>query len=337
MRGTGGTMADDVMDSDGRAEAALAAFSGDDGQQQQQQDDGQQRQAADGQQQQQDAQRAEGDQQQQQQEPGKLSDEQLQADPRFQELSTLKDSLVDAFSEFPGLVDDKGGVNVQEASLQLKDASILYDIMQGKGTPSALLEVMAKNGGWSDGQKQLIAQDLIGWLTANKYLKDGQAAAKSGDAGLKDPVQARLDKIEQERQTERQTQEQQRVRAHQEDVYNNKFMPEVKRLCTQKGVPAENVGDYAARIAAQVKGNKAIIGRIEKGNFVDVNKMFTQAYNAEVQRLQRWTKAQTKAADAKNKNPRIPAGGATPAPGGSAKGVNVKDRDSRIAAAESML
>ena len=32
---------------------------------------------------------------------------------------------------------------------------------------------------------------------------------------------------------------------------------------------------------------------LETGNFVDIQKFFTQVYNAEVARLQRWTKAQT--------------------------------------------
>jgi len=269
---------------------------------------------------------------------GQLTDEQIQADPRYQELSGFRDSVVNALSDFPGLVDDKGQPNLAEASLQLKDASVLYDIMSGKGTPSALLEVMAQNAGWNDQQKQAIAQDLIGWLTKGGYLKDGQAAAAGKDKpGFKDPVQERLDKIERERQTERQSAEQQRVKAHQEEVFKTKFLPNVEKLCTQKGIPKEDFSAYAGQIAQLIQGNKAILSRIEKGNFVDIQKFFTQVYNAEVARLLRWTKAQTAAADKKKNQPRIPAGGAPPAPAGSAKTVNVKDRDSRIAAAADML
>ena len=324
-----------VMDAGERADAALAAFSGEG---EQQQDDQRNAGGGDGGEQQQDGQqRAEGEQQQERQD-GQLTDEQIQADPRYQELSGFRDSVVNALSDFPGLVDDKGQPNLAEASLQLKDASVLYDIMSGKGTPSALLEVMAQNAGWSDQQKQAIAKDLIGWLTKGGYLKDGQAAAAGKDkAGFKDPVQERLDKIEREHQTERQSAEQQRVKAHQEEVFKTKFLPNVEKLCTQKGIPKEDFPAYAGQIAQLIQGNKAILSRIEKGNFVDIQKFFTQVYNAEVARLQRWTKAQTAAADKKKNQPRIPTGGAPPAAAGSAKTVNVKDRDSRIAAAADML
>lgn len=327
------------MDADARTEAALSAFSGDEGGDNYDQNrNADQNQNAGTQGGQSGDQNQNADQNQNQNQDGQFTDEQLEANPRFQELSTFRDDVVNALSDFPGLVDDKGAPNLQEASAQLRDASVLYDIMQGKGTPSQLLDVMAKNGGWSDGQKQLIAQDLIAWLTANKFLKDGQAQGGNKQGGnFKDPIQERLDKIENDRKTERQQAEQQKVIAHQKEVFDTKFLPEVKRLCKEKGVPQEDVNDYVMSIAAQVKGNKAVIARIEKGNFVDLNKIFTQRYSSEVKRLERWTKSQTKAADAKSKNPKIPAGGAPPQPAGSAKTVNVRDRDSRIAAAADML
>jgi hypothetical protein len=266
---------------------------------------------------------------------GQITDEQLQADPRYTELTDFRDNVVNALQEFPGLVDDKGMPNMNEAALQLRDASVLYDIMQGKGTPSALLEVMGQNANWTPEQKQAIAQDLIGWLTKGGFLKDGQAAQPQ--AGAKDPVTARLDKIENERKTEQQRQEQQRVQTHQKQVFDTKFLPKVKELAKQKGVPEEDFADYATRVAGMINGNKAILARIEKGNFVDVQKFFTQVFNAEAARLQRWTKAQTAAAQKKTQNPRIPAGGAPPAPAGSAKPINAKSREDRIAAAADML
>lgn len=323
------------MDSDARADAALAAFSGDDGQQQDD-DQQQQQQADDGQQ------AAEGDQQQQddqQQQEGQLTDEQLQADPRFQELSTLRDNVANLATEFGIPLDDKGNPDLNETKAQLSDASILYQIMQGKGTPSGLLDVMAQNAGWNDAQKKLVADDLIGWLTKAGYLKEGQAVAgkPAAAANAQDPLAQRLDKIENDRKTEAQRNEQTRVAAHQKQVFDTKFMPKVNDLCKQKGVPAEDVGDYADRVAKSINGNKAILARIEAGNFVDVQRLFTQIHNAEVARLQRWTKSQTAAAQKKGQNPRIPAGGAPPVPAGSAKQVNVKSREDRIAAAADML
>jgi hypothetical protein len=276
---------------------------------------------------------------------GQLTEEQLQADPRFQELSTLRDNVANLATEFNIPLDDKGMPDLNETKLQLSDASVLYDIMSGKGTPSALLETMAANAGWSDQQKQLVAQDLIGWLTKAGYLKDGAAAdgkkpvagAKPGDAGFVDPVNARLDRIENDRKTEAQRAEQARVQAHQKEVFDTKFMPKITDLCKQKGVPQEDVADYANRVASLINGNPQITKRIEQGNYVDVQRLFTQIHNAEVARLKRWTDQQTAAKNKQNRNPRIPSGGAPPAPAGSAKPINAKNRDERLAAAAELL
>jgi hypothetical protein len=327
----------EVMDSGERTEAALAAFSGE----QDNADAGSQTNdsgAAGGEQQ-----TADDSQNAREQTPGEettegqLTDEQINADPRFQELSTFREDVVTALSEFPGLVGENGAPDLQQASAQLKDASILYDIMAGKGTPSALLDVMAQNAGWKDEQKQAVAQDLIQWLTKSGFLKDGQAAVKKADdPGFKDPLQARLDKLENENKTREQQEAARKTAEHQENVFKTKFLPQVEKLCQQKGVPKEDFPDYASRVASLIQGNKAILGRIEKGNFVDLHKFFTQVYNAEVNRLQRWTKSQTAAAAAKEKNPKIPAGGASPSPAGSAK-VAPKTRDDRIAAATELM
>jgi hypothetical protein len=96
-------------------------------------------------------------------------------------------------------------------------------------------------------------------------LKDGAAAdgkkpvagAKPGDAGFVDPVNARLDRIENDRKTEAQRAEQARVQAHQKEVFDTKFMPKITDLCKQKGVPQEDVADYANRVASLINGNPA--------------------------------------------------------------------------------
>lgn len=269
---------------------------------------------------------------------GQLTDEQRQADPQFQQLSEFKDSVVTTLSEFGIPVDDKGNPDLNEAKAQLSDSKVLYDIMQGKGTPSQLLETMASAAHWTDGQKQLVAQDLIGWLTKAGYLKDGQAGGKPPAAGgVKDPLVERLDNIERQNKDKETQAEQTRVQQHQAKVYHETFLPQVSKLCEQKSVPKEYVEDYALAIAKLVNGNPAITKRIEAGNFVDVQKFFTQIHNKEVAKLTAWTKSQTAAAQKKTGNPRIPAGGAPPAPAGSAKPLNAKNRDERIAAASELL
>lgn len=302
------------MDSQDRSDAAMALFSGDDSTADganaaggaegiaEAAGDGTGGQGAD------DAQGAEADAA-----AGALTEEQLAADPRYQELSTFHDSV-------QPVLEQHGVPDAKELGLQLSDSRVLYDIMEGKGTPAQLLDVMAQNAAWSNEQKSAIAQDLIGWLTKGGYLKDGQGAAKTaadGKSVLADPLSekvASLEKTINDGKAQQQTAERQ---AHQEKVFGQ-VTNKIGEFAKQKGITdPEDVGYYVSQIAAMVKGNAAIIGRIEKGNFVDIQKFFTEVHNADVRRLSRQSAALTRDQGNKNKNPRIPAGGAPPAPAGS--------------------
>lgn len=257
-------------------------------------------------------------------EPQALTEEQLASDPRYQELAGFQDAMKPVMEQF-GVPDAK------ELTAQLSDSQVLYDIMSGKGTPSALLDVMASNVGWNDQQKSAIAQDLIGWLNKNGYLKEG-AAPKAGEAKFNDPLTERFAKLEKTLADRDQSAQQERVQAHQAEVFQ-RVESKVAEFCKSKGLDSkEDVGYYLSQIASLVNGNKAVIGRIEKGNFVDVQQLFAKVHNAEVARLTRHTEAQTKAQGNKAKNPRIPAGGAPPAPAAQAK-RSLKTSDQRIAAA----
>lgn len=259
-------------------------------------------------------------------EPQALTEEQLASDPRYQELSAFQDSMKPVMEQF-GVPDAK------ELTAQLSDSQVLYDIMSGKGTPSALLDVMATNVGWNDQQKSAVAQDLIGWLNKNGYLKEG-AAPRGGekDAKFNDPLSKDVADLKKQLADRDAAVQQERVQAHQVEVFQ-KVEAKVAEFCNGKGLESkEDVAYYLSQIASLVNGNKAVIGRIEKGNFVDVQQLFAKVHNAEVARLTRHTAAQTKAQGNKAKNPRIPAGGAPPAPAAQAK-RSLKNSDDRIAAA----
>lgn len=257
-------------------------------------------------------------------EPQALSDEQIAADPRYQALSEFQDSVQPVMEKF-------GVPDASELTAQLSDSQVLYDIMSGKGTPSQLLEVMAQASHWTTEQRKGIAQDLIGWLTKNNYLK-GDAASKTGDPKFTDPLSKDVADLKKTLADRDAAAEQQRVQTHQLEVFKT-VESKIADLCkAQKLSDPADVNYYLNQVAALVGGNKAIIGRIEKGNFVDIQKLFSQVHNAEVQRLTRHTAAQTRTQANKAKNPRIPAGGAPPAPAAQAK-RNLGDRDSRIAAA----
>lgn len=258
-------------------------------------------------------------------EPQALTEEQLAADPRYQQLSEFQDSVKPIMEQF-GVTDAK------ELTAQLSDSQVLYDIMSGKGLPSQLLDVMAQNEGWGAERKQAVAQDLAGWLKKNGYLKDDGAVPVKGDPNFKDPLADKLTRLERQLSDRDAAARQQQVSAHQAEVFKT-VETKVTEFCKQKGLAdAEDVGYYLNQIASQVNGNKAIIGRIKNGNFVDVQRLFAQVYNAEVKRASKFSQAQTKANDRKAANPRIPAGGAPPAPAAQAKRP-LKTSDDRIAAA----
>lgn len=259
--------------------------------------------------------------------PLELTDEQRQADPKFLDLSDYKDAVDAAFAEF-------NIPNVDEAKLQLSDAQVLYQIARGEAPASRLLDVFSQN--WQPQQVKAVANDLIGWLTKGGFIKDGQAGQPPQAA---DATTQRLDKIENEQKTREQQATAQREQARRDSVFKERFLPEVERLCKGRQIPDEDFPQYAGAIAELVKGNPAILKRIGNGNFVDVNRFFAQVHNAEVKRLERYTNAKMKQQQTKaNQNPRIPSGGAPPAPaGGGARRSGPLTRDQRIAAATEQL
>ncbi len=271
-------------------------------------------QAAEGQQQ------VEGQQEgQQEQQPteGQLTDEQRQADPAYQQLNDFKDQVTNALAESGIPLDKDGSPDLNEAKLQLSDASVLYQIMKGEAPPSRLLDTMAANSGWSAEQKQGIAKDLIGWLTKSGYLKgDAAAGGQQQQQPATDATTRRLEALENERKTEKQQQQERQQQEHQQKVFTS-FTTKLAEIATQKGIDKADHNFYIDKVAEQIKGNPAVIARIQAGNFVDVQRFFAQVYNAEVARMARYNKQQTAAAEKKaNSNPRIPAGGAPPNPAG---------------------
>ncbi len=242
----------------------------------------------------------------QEQATGELTDEQRQSDPQYRQLSAFRDEVENTFAEF-NIPDAK------EAKLQLSDAQVLYQIAKGEAPPSQLLDLFAQN--WQPEQIKSVAENLMGWLREKGFLKDGQAAApKAGEPGFKDPLAERLDKIESGEKTRNQQEAAKAEQTRRETVFRDKFLPAVANACKQKGVPEEDHQEYINAIAAKINGNPAILKRIEAGNTVDIQKFFAEVHNAEVKRLERYNAAKMKSQQAKEKNPRIPSGGAPPNP-----------------------
>lgn len=279
----------------------------------------------------------EGEQQQQAQQ---IPDEQLQADPRYKEVAAFRD-------EVQPILDQHGIPDSKELGLQLADSAVLYKIAAGEAKPSQLLDVMAQNAQWSKEQVAGVAQDLIGWLTKQGFLKEGQVqnAGENQNGKFSDPALERLDKLEREREEERRRGEQektQRVEQERQTKIFNSYTDKVSELLKSKGlvddkgnVDPADVDMYGRAIRGLINPAhfNAVIGRIEKGNFVDVIKLFDQVHSKETARLKAWTERQTKSATRRDGTaPRVPAGGAPPAPAGKQQ-RNLRDRDERLAAA----
>lgn len=259
-----------------------------------------------------------------------LSDEQLQKDPRFQSLDQFQ-------KEHKPIFDKYGVPNAKELDLQLADSAVLYGIMEGKGTPSQLLDTMAATANWSKEQQQAVANDLIGWLTKAGYLKDGQGKegqARAADGKFKDPLEERLDRIEKERKDAAQAETDRKTAAHKEQVFS-KYKGEIERLAKEKGLDPADFDFIGREVRALVKPEEvaAFTEAIDKGNFVKVRELFAQIHNREVARLKRWNGSLTKTHERQQRSaPRVPAGGAPPAPAGQQK-RNLSNRDERLAAA----
>lgn len=246
--------------------------------------------------------------------PAALTEEQLAADPRYQELSTFHDSI-------QPVLEQHGVPDAKELGAQLADSAILYDIMQGNGTPAQLLDTMAQNAAWTNEQKSAIAQDLIGWLTKGGYLKGGEGAppaagVKPGERKFDDPLAQEVKSLR-ERLDKDDSKAQQSQETERKATIFKSVTDKIEQLAKQKGIAdPEDMGHYIAQVSSLVGGNAAVIARVQKGNFVDIQKFFTQVHNAEVQRMSRFTAAQLREQNKKNNNPKIPAGGAPPAPAG---------------------
>ena len=275
-------------------------------------------------------------------EPGQITDEQLNAHPKFKELSEFRDN-VQLLMEAHSIPDTK------EMGLQLADADVLYKIAVGQARPSDLLNLMAGNAQWTKEQTAAVAGDLIDWLTKGGYLKEGhaQAGGQGKDGKFVDPLEERLDRLERERREGEQRTQRERVTAEQKayqtkifNAYTDKITELMKGagLVDDKGnVDKMELAFYVDAVRNAVPSQEhfnAIVKRIEKGNFVDVQKYFDTIRERETKRLQKHTKHLTDQHTRKEGTiPRVSTGGASPTPAGKQK-RNLANRDDRLAAAE---
>lgn len=329
----GGTTERDLTDRDDRLDAAMEFFSKGDGEGDEKQPGGNlgSGEAEGGNQ----GAGEQGKDQQAGDEHGQVSEEALKADPRYQELDTFR-------SEVQPLMERYGIPDAKEMDAQLQDAQILYAIAQGTdvngqpATASRLMDTFTQV--WPKETIDRVAGDLANWLSAKGYLQGGAAAGrKEGgeQAGFKDPLETRVETMEREREQARQA-EQSRQATERVEKVRGEVKSAVAKFADTNKVAKEDVDMYMREALSLIPDNQrsAAWARFEKGNLVDLQKALSQVHNREVARLKRQSQQQVTDATRRAQGaPRIPAGGAPPAPAGQQK-RDLRSRDGRLAAAQ---
>jgi hypothetical protein len=146
----------------------------------------------------------------------------------------------------------------------------------------------------------------------------------------------RVEALEAERQREKDQAKQQQVMQTRQKAVEG-FGAAIEKKLTEISPELKQLGPvYVQMVSSAVNGDKAILERFEKGNFTDVDRLFSEFHAQMITFAQAFNAAVL----AKNPSaPRIPANTAPPAPSGNAgaKRFNVLDRDERLAAAAEQL
>lgn len=204
----------------------------------------------------------------------------LKENPRVIELLAAEEqhkAFQEALQGLPYTVESP-----QELKAQLGDASMLYDIVSGKRSPSELLEVMMANNHWTPEQQNKVLTDLAQYIST----KTGQPVAAAA-AGQKfdDPVQKELSEIK-GKLTAREQAEQQAAQQAEQTRVQGTFNKWIDDKCKDFPKDAEY---YSHQVVAKIAGNDQILAQVAKGNFAQVNKLFAEARNADVERFKRWS------------------------------------------------
>ena len=116
------------------------------------------------------------------------------------------------------------------------------------------------------------------------------------------------------------------------------FEKHVKTLGDKEGLDADDLAAYSDAISREIGKDPEALKRLEQGKMADVERLFTLHHNQMVARLERWSKSLTakKVASAASA-PKIPAGGAPPAPAEPVKLPPAKDAEERVKRATALF
>jgi hypothetical protein len=162
-----------------------------------------------------------------------------------------------------------------EVGLRLADAHHLYDIVAGKeNAVEGLFTRIIKFQG------QAVHDNAL--TSVLKYAQklgilDGPEEPKPGD--LKDHVAIENARLRKEAETRNATETMNAERTRRATIFNS-AAGKLKEIASEREISEEDINDFLLpRMAKAVGGNKAIINRIARGNFVDIAKIADEAIN----------------------------------------------------------
>jgi len=255
-------------------------------------------------------------------------------EPRFQEIykeSAERKTQLDAFNE----IFTKGAYSIDSTDTLkavLADSYMLYDIAGGKKHPGELMDLLKAN--WTPEQYKATLQGLADYCMKNGVKPDEKAATA-------EPWRKELDDLKaKDTARERAADDEKRTTAQMKTV--EKVESKISELCVKAGFDvkedAAEIADYILAIGSELGQdgkNKKIVEQLEKGQFGELERVFTTYHNKILARAKRLGDRTLKTKQDKDKIiPRTPAGGAPPAAGAKANGKrDLRTSEGRVNAA----
>jgi hypothetical protein len=218
-----------------------------------------------------------------------------------EELVVLQDQheafegLVEALdtTDYPinfGETPEELAAGMQEVGLRLADAHAMYAIMDGKGADGVFERIkkfqgqeahdFALNAVLQYAAKVGLVESADGAAAAAAKPGDKAAAASATETPREKELRLENERLKKEKTTSTQTAAAKAAQEHRTKI-GMAAIGEVERLLTEGEFdPKSKVGDMVLQhVMRSVGGNKAIINRVARGNFVDLQKFYDEAVN----------------------------------------------------------
>jgi|ERR1700674_7014 len=254
----------------------------------------------------------------------------------FEQLAQFKLGMSEALNEVKSL-GDYAIKDAETMKAVVADAYMLYDIINLKESPAALLDLAAQNFG-EDQIKQVVAGILL-------YAKE-KGITTEMYSDLTKPENKKIFDLSKEsrdrraKEAETQTAAQQKGEAEQKTKDFESVEKRVNAWAKENKVADEDALDYLTHVVAQIGGDQKQLTAIRAGKFGEVERILTEYNNRMVDRQKRWEAQLTANKTEREKTLKgaaAPAGGGTPPKEAPKKKVDINDDDARLEAVRAAL